>query len=196
MSRVTKRRAGSALLLVIVVAALALVASGCSAKAATIGSTTTASSSTSTTASHRRQPPPPWQPAPIPAGYGGRKDGRGVCGGAARSPEGRGANPIDLAALQALAVAQYNSGNYERRRPPTEDAPDKDDPMTRTTTPTCSATRQEPPRQTPNMRRPSRPIRLSTVAYVESWSVMYNDRRRTSRSQQGPRSRYRRHDRG
>jgi Flp pilus assembly protein TadD len=108
------RKAGILLFLVIVVAALALVASGCSAKTAIIGSTTAASSSTSITASAAGGA------ASTVAGSTGTT--RIVDGGktaeeyAAEMPDLQkavDANPTDLAALQALAVAQYNSTKYD-----------------------------------------------------------------------------------
>ncbi len=111
MSR-SPRKARILVFLVVVVAALALVASGCSAKAAIVGSTT-AQRSTSTTA---------------PPGHrlhrGSQHQYHQDSGWEARRPRNTRRScpickrpwtpvPTDLAALQALAVAQYNSNNYD-----------------------------------------------------------------------------------
>jgi Flp pilus assembly protein TadD len=108
------RKARTPLLLVIAVAALALVASGCSAKSAIIGSTTAASSSTSITASAAGG-----TPSTVAGSTGTTKivdGGKTAEQYAAEVPnlqDAADASPTDLAALQALAVAQYNSNNYD-----------------------------------------------------------------------------------
>lgn len=106
------RKAGGLVFLMIVVAALALVASGCSAKTAIIGSTTTAGSGTSTTTA-----------GGTASTVAGSADTTKIVQGgktaeeyAAEVPDLQkavDAAPTDLAALQALAVAQYNSHNYD-----------------------------------------------------------------------------------
>jgi Tfp pilus assembly protein PilF len=132
MSKST-RKARIPLLLVIVVAALALVASGCSAKTAIIGSTTAASSSTSTAGSAAGS---------TASTVAGSSDTiRVVEGGktaeeyAAEVPDLQkavDAAPTDLVALQALAVAQYNSTDYDGATATyLKMLQIKDDPMTR-----------------------------------------------------------------
>jgi tetratricopeptide (TPR) repeat protein len=100
----SSRKFGILVFLVLMIAAFAVVASGCSVKAAIVGSTTTAGPSVSTTAAS------------------GTETTKIVEGGktaeqyAAEVPDLQkavDAAPTDLAALQALAVAQYNSNDYD-----------------------------------------------------------------------------------
>lgn len=110
----TGRRRGIAVIILIAAAVLSLILAGCSNSEATNESTSTSASSSSA--------------APSTTGDAGSgqavatSEMRQVVGGksaeeyAAEIPElekAVEANPNDLAALQELAVAQYNSANYE-----------------------------------------------------------------------------------